>query len=353
MSLASQIRGVLADAVAEGQTPGGVVLIGRERDVLCHEAVGERMIDPEHLPMEPDTVFDLASVTKPVATATAVMQLIERGRLALKDPVTHWYPSCHSQITIWHLLTHSSGLPAYKKYPSVWGEELPLSERRERVTQDICGLPLEYETGHGFTYSCLGFILLTSIFQKVAEMTLDQWTATEIAGPLGLHDTCFNPPPELVARSAATERLATGTLRGVVHDENARYLGGIGGNAGLFSTAADLARFARMLLNGGELDGVRILNTETVVAMTTPQLQLPNMIRGFGWDIDTDYSPCLRGDFPIGGFGHSGYTGTSLWFEPSLRLYIIILTNRVHLSREASVQNLRRAVANITAHAVT
>lgn len=342
-----RIRGGVTRARSEGQIPGAVVLVGRGTEVLYHEAFGERMLAPERRPMLPDTIFDLASVTKPVATATALMQLVEQGKLSVEDRASHWLPQMPPQIRLRHLLTHSSGIPSYKNYMQGWGETVPPEERRERVVRDICLLSPAYRTGHGFAYSCCGFICLTSIIEIVAGMGLEEWTLEHLTKPLGLSDTGFRPSQ--TNRCAATEQYPAGVLCGVVHDENARYLGGVGGNAGLFSTATDLARFMAMVLNEGELDGVRILQPETVAAMISPQLKLPRAVRGLGWDIASTYSAAPRGGFPLESFGHTGYTGTSIWADSKSRVYVIILTNRVHLGREVDVAGLRREIAEAVA----
>jgi len=350
--LRREVVQALESTIAEGRTPGAVALIGRGDDVLCHEARGERMVAPEHRTMAPDTVFDLASLTKPVATAPAIMQLVERGEIALDDPLHAYIPAFtgdgRERATIRHLLTHSSGLPAYRHYDQQLGADVPLEERRARVVQEICGLPLEHAPGAGFVYSCLGFIVLASVVETVAGEPLDAFARRGIFGPLGMRDTGFKPPAEVRERCAATEQLTEGTLCGVVHDENARYLGGVGGNAGLFGTAGDLSRFMRAMLSGGELDGERILRPETVAAMLSPQLDLPGARRGLGWDIDNSYTSSLRGGFG-GGVGHSGFTGTSIWAHPPSGAYVILLTNRVHLGRDREIAPLRREVATIAA----
>jgi len=357
MELHTTVKRAAEQAIVRGDTPGAVVLIGRGDETLLHEAYGERMVAPEHRPMEPDTVFDLASVTKPVATATVFAQLMERGRVGLRDRVAHWLPEYRGpgreRATLWHLLTHSSGLPDHKNYPDFLGWDMPRTRRRPATVSDICRLPPQYPLGQGFTYSCLGFILLTSVIEAAAGQPLDRCFREWVARPLGLRDTSFNPPPTRQARCAATEQLPAGTLCGLVHDENARFLGGVGGNAGLFGTAGDLARFLRMLLGGGELEGVRVLQTRSARALIRPQLKLPDRVRGLGWDIDTDYSPSLRGvHFSDRSFGHSGYTGTSVWADPTTGGYAIILTNRVHYGREASVQQLRRQVSDAAGKAL-
>jgi serine-type D-Ala-D-Ala carboxypeptidase len=347
MSMPEQISDSVSRALADGQIPGAVVLVGCGAEVLYHEAFGDRMLAPERRPMLPDTIFDCASVTKPVATATALMQLVEQGKLSVEDRVNRWLPQMPPQVTLRHLLTHSSGIPSYKNYLREWGDTVSPEERRARVVRNICILPPAYRTGHGFAYSCLGFICLTSIIEMVAGVGLEEWTREHLTKPLGLRDTGFCPSQ--TQRCAATEQYPEGVLCGVVHDENARYLGGVGGNAGLFSTAPDLARFMAMILNGGELDGVRILRPESVAAMTSPQLKLPRAVRGLGWDIDSTYSAAPRGGFPLESFGHTGFTGTSIWADPKSRVYVIILTNRVHLGRDMDVAGLRREIAETVA----
>ncbi len=361
-SLATQIRRAVNAAIETRQTPGAVVLVGRGHEVLLHEAYGQRMVQPDPRPMLPDTIFDMASVTKPFATATAVMQLVEQGALSLDRPVSHWLPEFGrpggpSDPTLRQLLTHSSGLKPYRNYLHEWADAVPPAQRRRRVIADIAGLPLDYTPGRGFAYSCLNFVVLASVVQRVSGLAIDAYFRRHIGGPLGLRDTSFHRAGKAnhaVARCAATEPLPEGVLCGVVHDEIARYLSGVGGNAGLFSTAADLSRFMRMILHGGELDGVRILQKRTVRAMTSPGLDLGKLQRGLGWDMNSTYSPSVRGKyFPRPGegvpasFGHTGYTGTSVWADPTSRVYVIILANRVHFGREVSVMSLRQRIANI------
>ncbi|MFW6438365.1 MAG: serine hydrolase domain-containing protein, partial [Armatimonadota bacterium] len=285
-SFEAQIVDAIEAAIAEKITPGAVCLLGRSDETVSHVAVGERCLEPERLPMERDTVFDMASVTKPVATATVIFQLAERGALTLDDPVALWLPGFTGDgregVTLADLLAHCSGLPAYWR-PGEDASDLPPEKRRPYMTDAICGLPLAYPPREGSIYSCLGFILLASVAEAVGGRSLDELAREDVFKPLEMTDTCFCPPPEMARRCAATERLPEGTLVGVVHDENARYLGGVGGNAGMFSTAADLARFARTILGGGELDGNRILSEESVEALLAPRPQLGDVRRTLGW----------------------------------------------------------------------
>ena len=353
---ARDIDRAVREAIQGGQTPGAVVLLGCGDEVLYHAAWGLRMVAPERRPMLPDTVFDLASVTKPF-TATAVMQLVERGVLLLRDPVSRFIPGFtdggREAVTLRHLLTHSAGVQAYRNYLKEWGEAFPVTERRPRVVADLCALPLQSAPGETFCYTCLGYVLLASVVEAATGLPLDEYLRREVLERLGMAETGFNPAESLVERCAATEQLPEGALVGVVHDEVARYLGGVGGNAGLFGTAADLSRFMRAMVSGGEVNGARILAPATVAVMMAPGLVLPGVLRGLGWDLDTGYSPQVRGDlFPPGSFGHSGYTGTSVWADPASGAYVILLTNRVHLGRDREVGRLRQQVANIAAAAL-
>lgn len=340
----------IEDAIEAGQTPGAVCLIARGSVTLCHEAVGDRALDPERLPMEPDTVFDLASVTKTAATGTVVLQLAERGMLALDDPVRRWLPEFTAEkAAIRHLLAHSSGLPAHRNYSTLLGGAVRPEERRERVVAEICRLRPQHAPGEGTIYSCLGFILLAEIVRLASGREIDDLAREWVFAPLGMSDTDFCPSPQMTARCAATERLPEGVLLGVVHDENARYLGGVGGNAGLFSTADDLLRFARAILGGGALDGERILRAGTVDAMLERQPGGEGERRCLGWRLANASDPHMHGAPTAGSAGHTGYTGTCLWIDRASGLVVILLSNRVHMGRDAEIEPLRRRVGAIAA----
>ena len=337
---------VLTDRCVErGDFPGAVVVVGHAGEVVYQRAAGHRMTVPERRPMGEDTIFDLASVTKPLATASSVLHLIERGLLSLQDPVSRFLPEFSGEekdaATIRHLLTHSAGIRPYHNY-------LEDSLTPEEIIRDICRKPLQAPPGTRLIYTCLGYILLREIVHVVSGQPLDEYARKHIHEPLGMRETTFNPPAELHERCAATEQLPDGVLCGTVHDEDARALQGVGGNAGLFSTAADVSRFCQMILNLGELDGVRVLSPATVQRATSRQSPHPGGIRGLGWDIDSGYTPVIRGDvFPPGGVGHTGFTGTSVWIDPPSQTYIVILTNRCHPRRDGITEHVRRGVANI------
>lgn len=349
---------VLKDAVAGGQVPGGVVLAGRGDEVLLAVAAGARRLVPSRQPMQLDTLFDLASLTKPLVTATLAMQLVEAGTLALGEPVGVYVPAFTGDgrdgALVRDLLTHSTGLPAWKNYlaqPPTDASDR--TSRFEAVVADVCRMPLDYTPGERFHYSDLGFILLGYIIERVAGQDLASLARKCIFAPAGVNRACFNPPPEIAETCAATEVLDGRPLQGLVHDENARYLGGIAAHAGLFATARDVACLCQMLLRCGLGERGRVLSPAAVAAMTLPQSRHPGQTRGFGWDIDSDYSPNVRGDvFPPRGFGHSGFTGTSVWVDPPSGLWLVVLTNRVHPTREGQVMGLRRRLANVVATAL-
>lgn len=340
------LAALLKRAVNEGEAPGAVALVARQGRVLFHQAFGAAQLIPEREPMRLDTVFDLASLTKVVATAPAVMLLVEEGRIRLQDRVALHLPEFagegKEQVEIRHLLTHCSGLPA-------WGKFYEIGTTPAERMAAIAATPLENPVGARFVYSDLGFILLGEIVRRVSGLSLEEFTRERLFGPLGMNDTRFCPPPEWAPRCAATEVYDGVPVRGTVHDENAASLGGVAGHAGLFSTAADLAIYCQMLLNGGEYGGARVLSPLTVRAMLSPQSPCTGGARGFGFDLHSAYAS-IRGDLlPTGSAGHSGFTGTSLWLDQELGLFIILLANAVHPDRGRSVIRLRSRVCNVVA----
>jgi uncharacterized protein YbbC (DUF1343 family)/CubicO group peptidase (beta-lactamase class C family) len=357
----ADIDRVVAEAMAAGQTPGAVILIGHGDDIVFEKAYGQRAVVPSPEPMTLDTIFDLASLTKVVATTTAVMQLVERGRLRLTDPVSSHVPGFErygkSGITVRHLLTHVSGLrPDVDLHP--WeGYETAIALAIDEVPTSA--------PGERFVYSDINFFLLGHIVARVSGTPLEQYVDREILAPLGMSDTGFRPPAEKRARIAPTERCDMKApypchtpdaphLRGIVHDPTARRMGGVAGHAGLFGTARDLSRFARMLLNGGRVGSTQILSAATVARMTTPSTPAGmTSVRALGWDIDTTYSSNRGELFPIGSFGHTGFTGTSMWMDPASDSYVIFLSSRLHPDGKGDVTPLRARVATIAAAGVT
>ena len=352
-----QIDLLIQDAIKARQLPGAVVLVGQGDQIVYEKAYGSRATVPAEEAMSVDTIFDLASLTKVVATTTAVMTLIEQGRLRLNDPVASHLPGFERYgkggITIRHLLTHVSGLRPDVDLGDPWnGYGTAIELAKDEV--------LTSAPGERFVYSDINFFVLGDIVARITGQPLDAYTRRAIFEPLGMRDTGFNPAPALLPRVAPTERCHADAwpckgpdappLRGVVHDPTARRMGGVAGHAGLFSTARDLSRFAQALVNGGVLGNARILSAATVARMTTPS-QPPGMtsVRGLGWDIDTSYS-ANRGDlFPIGSYGHTGFTGTSLWIDPSSKSYVIFLSSRLHPDGTGDVTALRGRVATVAA----
>ena len=353
----AEIDRLLAEAMADGRTPGAVVLVGRGDAVVFEKAYGRRAVVPTVEPMTLDTIFDLASLTKVVATTTAVMQLMEQGRIRLNDTVASHIPGFErhgkSGITIRHLLTHVSGLrpdvdlhpwTGYRTAIDLALEEVPASAPGER-----------------FVYSDINFFLLGEIVAQLAGMPLDQYTRRHIFEPLGMSDTGFNPPVAKRSRIAPTERceMTAGYpcntpdaphLRGVVHDPTSRRMGGVAGHAGLFGTARDLSRFVRMLLDGRSLGATRVLSPATVAKMTSPATpEHLASVRGLGWDIDSSFSSNRGELFPIGSYGHTGFTGTSIWIDPYSKTYVIFLSSRLHPDGKGDVTPLRARVATVAA----
>ena len=312
--------------------------------------------------MTVDTVFDIASLTKVVGTTTAVMTLIEDGRLRLNGTVASYIPGFERYgkggITIRHLLTHVSGLrPDVDLHP--WtGHDAAIELAKDEVPTSA--------PGESFVYSDINFFLLGDIVSRVTGQSLDAYLRARVFVPLGMTDTGFLPARTLLPRIAPTERCSTmdatpckqpdaPPLRGIVHDPTARRMGGIAGHAGLFSTARDLKLFARMLLGKGRLGATRVLSEASVAAMTSPQTPAGmRSVRGFGWDIDTSFSS-NRGDlFPVGtSYGHTGFTGTSLWIDPSSNSYVIFLSSRLHPDGTGDVGVLRSRIATVAAAAIT
>ncbi len=354
------IAAVVNDAIARHELPGAVVLVGQHDATLYHEAFGQRAVQPAGEAMTEDTIFDLASLTKVVATTPSVMQLVEQGRIRLSDPVSQYIDGFGKYgkrgITIGHLLTHTSGLRPDLEL------EVEFSGAKEAIRRATEEVPIA-QPGERVIYSDINFFLLGDIVERVTGERLDRYATRHLFEPLGMKETMFLPAEPLRPRIAPTERcdalawpctrMDAPFLRGIVHDPTARRMGGVSGHAGLFSTAADLSRYCRMLINGGRLGSVRVLSAVTVARMTSPATpRSMRDVRGLGWDIDSMYS-ANRGElFPVGSYGHTGFTGTSLWLDPSSQSYVIFLSNRVHPDGKGDVTPLRGRVATIAAAAV-
>ena len=340
---------VVAEGIAGGEMPGCVVLVGRGDGVVWRRAYGQRAIEPDAEPMTLDTRFDLASLTKPLATALCVMKLAEQGRLDLHAPVADRLPAfaAHGKdgITPAHLLTHTAGLipdnalADYQNGP-------------EAAWKGICELKPIAAPGERFRYSDVGFLVLGKLVEQVAGAPLDRYAQDAVYGPLGLERTGFNPPAAARAEAAPTERRDGRWLRGEVHDPRAAALGGVAGHAGLFSTADDLATLARTLLNEGVApSGARLFKPETVRTMTASRV-VPGGRRTYGWDQRTAYST-NRGDlFGPAAYGHGGFTGTALWIDPDRDLFMIFLSNRLHPDGRGAVNRLIGRINTLAAAAV-
>jgi uncharacterized protein YbbC (DUF1343 family)/CubicO group peptidase (beta-lactamase class C family) len=337
-------------AVVANNPPGAVVWLEHKSQV--HTLVkGVRELVPVREEMTLDTVFDAASLTKVVATTPCVMQLAEEGRIDIESPVSRYLPEFvgegREQVCVRHLLTHNSGLPAgIPKEPAWTG----YAEGLRRATSSIP----EAAPDSLFRYSDINFILLGEIVQRVSGRKLDVLAAERVFKPLKMAATRFSPPASWRARIAPTERDEFGQmLNGVVHDPTSRRMGGVTGHAGLFTTAADLARYARMILGGGELEGVRILKAETIRRMQQVQTAATVLERrGLGWDIDSGFSRPRGEVFPIGSFGHTGFTGTSLWIDPASQTFVIFLSSRLHPEGGGSVRDLYEQVGTAAAKCV-
>ncbi len=338
-------------AIREDRIPGAVLLVGHNGAPIYSKAYGNRAVVPAPELMTVETIFDCASLTKVVATTSALMKLFEQGKLRLNDRVTEYLPEFQggkSQITIRNLMTHFSGLrPDLDLEPAWSGYENGI---HRALIDPPAGPP-----GVRFVYSDINYILLGEIVRRLSGESLADYVYKVVFGPLGMHDTMFLPPAALRPRIAPTEMLDKEhlLLRGVVHDPTARDMGGIAGHAGLFSTAADLGRFCQMLLDKGVWQGQRIFSPLTIEKFTSPQSPPDQpILRGLGWDIDSPYSGNRGELFPIGSFGHTGFTGTSLWLDPASNTYVILMTNAVHPHLRPAVTPLRGKVATIVAAAV-
>ena len=352
---------IIKEAVDRKDFPGAVLVVAHKGKTVYRKAFGVSQLVPEPRPLTPDMIFDLASVTKPVATATSIMLLVERGDIRLWDRVllyvpefTTWYGEkgiAGGEARLYNLLTHTSGLPPYtdaKEAAKRIGDPCTTAD----LVKLIAEIPKELPVGKEFVYSCLNYITLAHIVHQVSGKPLDEFAAENIFKPLGMTRTFYRPPADLIDQCVPTEVVDGRPLRGVVHDPLARLQGGVSGNAGLFSTADDLAVFAQMLLGRGEYNGVRVLSPLTVERMTEIYPQVGGSGRGLGWDIDTDYAT-VRGDiFGLRSYGHSGYTGTSIWIDPETQTAVVLLTNRVHPDDKGDIIALRSKVANVVAAAI-
>ncbi len=338
----------ITEAIAAKKAPGGVLWFERDGDSY-KKAYGQRALAPVAEPISEDTIYDAASLTKVVATTTSVMQLVERGKLDLDAPVVRYLPQFAQNgkeaVTVRQLLMHNSGLrPDVDLKPAWSGYETGIAL--------ACLEKLRSTLGSTFVYSDINFVVLGELVHIASGLPLNEYAAKNIFAPLGMIDSGFLPPKEKLSRIAPTELTDGVMLRGVVHDPTARNMGGVAGHAGLFTTVADLARFCRMLIGGGQLNGVRILKADTVAMMTQVQNDGSDR-RGLGWDIDSKFSGPRGRWFPAGAsFGHTGFTGTSVWIDPAAKSFLIFFSNRVHPDGKGDVAALRRTLGTLAAEAI-
>jgi beta-glucosidase-like glycosyl hydrolase/CubicO group peptidase (beta-lactamase class C family) len=341
---------VLTKAVAEPAFPGATAAVGKDGALVYLKPFGRLTYDADAPPVHEDTIYDLASLTKVVLTTTMAMILVDEGKLDINKPVSAFLPGFRGpgkdKVTVSHLLTHSSGLdwwaPLYKEL-----------QGKEAYLKRIQSMPLVFEPGSKSVYSDLGLILLGEILERVAGQDLETFGRERIFGPLGMKDTLYRPGPDRLPRIAPTENdpWRGRILRGDVHDENAHALGGVAPHAGLFATARDLARFAQMLLNGGVFEHRRIVSRETLERFTK-RAGIPGASRAYGWDTPSENSSA-GSLLSARSFGHTGFTGTSMWMDPERKLFVILLSNRVHPTRaNEAIRHVRRDAADAVVQAI-
>lgn len=341
------IDAAVGQAIRDGKLPGCVVAIGRHGKLAVYKAYGYRRLEPVPEPMTVDTLFDLASLTKPVATATSLLALVEEGKVCLEDPAARYLPEFGSKgkesITVRELLVHQGGLVA----------DNPLGDYLQgpaEAWRRICELVPAAPPGARFIYSDVGYIVLGKLVERVSGEGLDQFARQRIFLPLGMEETGFRPGEGLRKRAAPADRREGRWIEGEVHDPRAYYLGGVAGHAGLFSTAADLARYAQMMLGRGQYAGRRVLKPETIQRMTRPY-PVSAGLRGLGWDIRTGYASNRGEAMSRRAFGHGGFTGTAMWIDPSLDLFVIFLSNRLHPAGKGEVNRLAGRIGDLAARA--
>jgi CubicO group peptidase (beta-lactamase class C family) len=342
---AATIDYMLERAVSKGFIGGGVVLVGNRSGITYTASRGKIGISADATALNERTIFDIASLTKVVATAPAVMKLLEEGRITLLDPLTRWFPEFEGtgreDVTILNLLTHTSGLNDI----AISSIEPLKTTIHKAALQNNGRLP-----GSRFLYADINFILLAELVHRVSGVSLDRYCRENLYGPLGMGDTMFLPPHELAGSIAPTLGAANELLTGVVQDQNARHLGGIAGHAGLFSSASDLSRYAQMILNNGRLHGIQVLGERVLEQMTAPYFyNNGSVVRGLGWDIYSPYSSPRGSFFSEMSFGHTGYSGSSIWIDPERDLFVILLTVRFNYRDPRKINRLRSDISSIAA----
>lgn len=334
---------LLENAISHNLIAGGVVVIGNSKGVLYSNARGRLTPSPDSPPLNERTIFDIASLTKVFATTPALMKLLEEGRITLMDPITRWFPEFEGtgreDITILNLLTHTTGLDDIY---------IPAEEPLKTAIQKVVKQKIWKQPGNRFRYADINFILLGELVKRASGVSLDRLCHDRLFAPLGMNKTMFFPPLELVTTIAPTLGAGRELIAGIVQDENARHLGGVAGHAGLFSSASDLTLFVRMLLGGGLLDGKRIFSERVVTQMTAPYFYSNgSVVRGLGWDIYSPYSSPKGSSFSEMSFGHTGYSGSSVWIDPQRDLFVILLTTRLDYRDKRHFNQLRSDISTL------
>lgn len=335
---------LLENAISRSLIAGGVVLIGDRNGVLFERAYGRTSAFANSPLMSINTIFDIASLTKVVATAPAILKLAEEGKLSLIDPVVKWFPEFSGKgkddLLVMHLLTHTSG---FDDFP------LDIHKPMQSAVEKAAAQKLKGEIGGRFRYADINFILLGEMVRRISGASLDRYTMTSFFTPMGMEDTSFNPDNEKAQRCSATISNDNTLLLGHVQDPLARLLGGVAGHSGVFSTALDLAKFCRMILNEGEFDGMRILSERAVRQMTAPYFSRGgNVIRGLGWDISSPFSAPKGNGFSEVSFGHTGYSGSSIWLDPAADIFVVLLTSRLDYKKTKEFSQLRGELSTLS-----
>jgi CubicO group peptidase (beta-lactamase class C family) len=354
--LNARLDSIVGAALDSGISPGAALVVARYGRVVHQKGYGRVDWDPSARPVDSTTMFDMASLTKVVATTTAAMILEEEGKLRLDSTVAYYLPqfgavdSAKRAITVRMLVEHRGGLEAFAQLFKTF-------RGREQYLEQIAARPMAYKPGEKMVYSDWDYILMQLIIERITGQTLDRFVAERVFAPLGMRETMFTPPASLKGNIAATEvdslpETNRGPLQGVVHDGNAWAIGGVSGHAGLFSSTRDLAAFVQMLMNGGKYNGMRILKPETVARWTTVQSALSS--RALGWDTPSENSSAGE-YFSARSFGHTGFTGTSIWADPEKGVFVVLLTNRVnshYMTPAGKILRVRQAVGNAVQKAI-
>lgn len=347
MGIFSKVSAFIDTSVQNKDVPGAVIgVVTPEENLYVHAAGFSHAT--KKIKMSKDTIFDLASLTKVTATLPAILLLLEDGVIDLDDPVYLYISSFkknHGDVTIKQLLTHTSGFQPEIKFHLA-------DDTFENAITKISEIDKMKQVNTEVIYSDLNYILLGFIIEQVSGMSLEKYTKEFLYEPLGMNETFFNPPQNKKKRIAATEFIESlnDYQWGKVHDENANQFGGVSGHAGVFSTLNDLSYFAKMILNGGVLNNKRVLSNQVIELSTQSYTDYLNLNRGLGWQMYDN--ACFSGQFLKEGFGHTGFTGTSIWFSPDNQFAIIMLTNRVHFGRNCNISRFRRITHNLIAIAM-